>query len=114
MSPAATPAPAPTRNPVARSLALAVLGVALVGAVIMGAVVFAVLLGLFAVGYLVSLLHAWWRLFRLRRRAALVDQSPAFVDQSPLTPAKADYIDGEYAVVDATADVAQRGSGGSA
>ena len=62
-----------TRNPVAQFLALAVLGVALIGAAIMGAVVFAVLLGVFAVGYLVSLAHAWWRLFRLRRRAAFAD-----------------------------------------
>ena len=107
MNPGVTPAQAPTRNPVARSLALAVLGVALVVAAIMGAVVFAVLLGLFAVGYLVSLAHAWWRLFRLRRRAA-------FVDETAPTPAKADYIEGEYAVVEATADVARRGSGGSA
>ena len=38
----------PARNPVARSLALAVLAVALAGAAIMGAVVFAVLLGIFA------------------------------------------------------------------
>jgi len=114
MNPGVAPAQAPTRNPVARSLALAVLGVALLVAAIMGAVVFAVLLGLFAVGYLVSLLHAWWRLFRLRRRAAFVDQSPPFIDQSPPASAKAEYIEGEYAVVEATADVAQRGSGGSA
>jgi len=107
MNPGVTPAQATTRNPIARSLALAVLGVALVGAAITGAVVFAVLLGLFAIGYLVSLVHAWWRLFRLRRRAVFVDQSP------PASP-KADYIEGEYAVVEATADVAQRGSGGPA
>jgi hypothetical protein len=107
MNPAATPAQAPTRNPVARSLALAVLGVALVGAAIMGAVVFAVLLGLFVVGYLVSFVHAWLRLYRIRRRAAFVDRSP------PAAP-KADYIEGELEVVEATADVAQRGSGGSA
>ena len=112
MNPAATPAQAPTRNPIARSLALAVLGVALVGAAIMGAVVFAVLLALFLVGYLVSLVHAWWRLARFRRRAAFVDQ--AFVAQAPPVPATADYIEGELEVVEATADVAQRGSGGSA
>ena len=107
MNPAATPAQAPTRNPIAWSLALAVLGVALGGAAIMGIVVFAVLLGLFLVGYLVSLAHTWWRLARIRRRAA-------FVDQSPPVPAMADYIEGELEVVEATADVAQRGSGGSA
>ena len=67
MNPRVSTAEAPARNPIARSLALAVLAVALVGAAIMGAVVFAVLLGLFAVGYLVSLAHAWWRLFRVRR-----------------------------------------------
>jgi hypothetical protein len=107
MNPAATPAQAPTRNPIARSLALAVLGIALAAAAVMGIVVFAVLLGLFIVGYLISLVHAWWRLARIRRRAA-------FVDQSPPVPAKADYIEGELEVVEATADVAQRGSGGSA
>lgn len=107
MNPGVIPAQARTRNPVARSLALAVLGVALVGAAIMGAVVFAALLGLFLVGYLISLVHAWWRLFRLRRRAA-------FVDQTPPAPAGAEYIDGEYEVVEAAADAARRGSGGSA
>jgi hypothetical protein len=107
MNPAATPAQAPTRNPIARSLALAVLGVALAGAAIMGAVVFAALVGVFLVGYLVSLVHAWWRLARFRRRAA-------FLDQAPPVPAKADYIEGELEVVEVTADVAQRGSGGSA
>ena len=107
MNPAATPGQAPTRNPIARSLALAVLGVALVAAAIMGAVVFAALLGLFLVGYLISFVHAWLRLARLRRRAA-------FVDQTPATTADAKYIDGEFEVVEATADVAQRGSGGSA
>ena len=107
MTPVATLAQAPTRNPIARSLALAVLGVAFVAAAIMGAVVFAVLLGLFLVGYLVSLVHAWWRLYRLRRRAA-------FVDESRPVPGKADYIEGEYEVVEATANVARRGSGGSA
>ena len=58
MTPRVSTAEAPARNPIARSLALAVLGVALVGAAIMGAVVFAVLLGLFAIGYLVSLADA--------------------------------------------------------
>jgi hypothetical protein len=106
MNPASTSAQ-PARNPVARSLALAVLAVALVGAAIMGAVVFAVLLGLFAVGYLISFVHAWWRLYRLRRRAA-------FVDQHPASPAQPDYVEAEYEVVEITADVAQRGSGGSA
>jgi hypothetical protein len=109
MTPRAPSAEAPSRHPILQSLALAVLGVALVAALIMGAVVFAVLLGLFAVGYLVSLAFAWWRLFRLRRRAAYVDAQtaqPAF--------AEAELIEGEYAVVQATADAARRGSGGPA
>jgi hypothetical protein len=101
------PAQALTRNPIARSLALAVLGVALVGAAIMGAIVFAVLLGLFIVGYVVSLAHGWWRLFRAQRRAARVDQpQPSAV--------KADCIEAEYEVVEAAADAARPGSGGSA
>jgi hypothetical protein len=84
-----------------------VLGVALVVAAIMGAVVFAVLLGLFVVGYLVSLAHAWWRLFRARRRAA--DAAEA---QSPA--ATPELIEGEYAVVEAAVDAAPRGPGGAA
>ncbi len=99
MYPAATPAQAPTRNPIARSLALAVLGVALAGAAVMRIVAFAVLLGLFLVRYLISLVHAWWWLARIRRRAA-------FVDQSPPVPPKANHIEGELEVVEATADVA--------
>ena len=70
MNPDLLLAEAPARNPIARSLALAVLGVALVGAAIMGAAVFAALLGLFVIGYLVSLADAWFRLFRVRRRFA--------------------------------------------
>jgi tetrahydromethanopterin S-methyltransferase subunit E len=106
-----------TRNPIAQSLALAVLGLALVAAVIMGAVVFAVLLGIFAVGYLMSLAYAWWRLFRLRRRATFTDPvfvDPVFVDQGQPIPAKTDYIEGDYEVVEATAEAARRGSGGPA
>ena len=95
------------RNPVARSLALAVLAVALAGAAIMGAVVFAVLLGIFAIGYLVSHAHAWWRLFRAPRRAVIVAQ--------PEPPAaQVDYIEGAYQVVEATVDAARRGPGGTA
>lgn len=106
MTPRASTAEAPARNPIARSLALAVLGVALVLAAIMGAVVFAVLLGLFAVGYLVSLAHASWRLFRARRRAANAEQ--------PQPAAKPEYIEGEYEVVEAAVDAAPRGPGGTA
>jgi hypothetical protein len=101
-----------TRNPIAQSLALAVLGLALVAAVIMGAVVFAVLLGVFAVGYLMSLAYAWWRLFRLRRRATFVD--PVFGDPGQPIPAKTNYVEAEYEVVEATAEAARRGSGGPA
>jgi membrane protein implicated in regulation of membrane protease activity len=100
-----TTAEAPARNPVARSLALAVLGVALVAAAIMGAAVFAVLAGLFVVGYLVSLAHAWWRLFRARQRSADSGQPHA---------AKGDYIEGEFKVVEAAVDAAPRGPGAAA
>src|SRR5262245_29044302 len=109
MHPHVPTAEVPARNPIARSLALAVLGVALVGAAIMGAVVFAVLLGLFVVGYLVSLAHAWWRLFRARRRVADTAQPQS---QPPAT--KPDYIEGEYEVVEAAVDAAPRGPGGTA
>ena len=107
MHPHVPTAEVPQRNPVARSLALAVLGVALVGAAIMGVVVFAALLGLFVVGYLVSIAHAWWRLFRARRRpSAAVRPEPA--------AAKVDYIEGEFEVVEAAVDAARRGPGGPA
>lgn len=109
MNPRLSAAEAPARNPVARSLALAVLGVALVGAAIMGAVVFAVLLGVFAVGYVVSLAHAWWRGFRVRRRIASLEQPQA---QPPA--AKPQLIEGDYEVVEAAVDAAPRGPGGTA
>ena len=107
MNPPMTSAEIPARNPLARSLALAVLAVALAGAAIMGAVVFAVLLGIFAVGYLASHAHAWWRLFRARRRAVVVAQPEPPVAQP-------DYIEGAYQVVEATVDAARRGPGGTA
>lgn len=100
-------APAPTRNPVARSLALAVLSLALVVAVIMGAVVFAALLGVFIVGYVASFVHAWWRLARLRRRAAFLE------DPQPAAPS-AEIIEAEYEVVEVVGDGARRGTGGPA
>jgi hypothetical protein len=106
MTHGSTPAQAAARNPVARSLALAVLAVALIGAAIIGGVIFAVLLAVFAVSYLISLVNAWLRLRRIRRRAA-------FMDQQPPSPASPDYVEAEL-VVEATADVAHRGSGGSA
>ena len=107
MHPHVPTAEVPARNPVARSLALAVLAVALVGAAIMGAVVFGVLLGLFVVGYLVSLANAWWRMFRARRRApaAVWPEQPA---------AKVDYIEGDYEVVETAVDAAPRGPGAAA
>jgi hypothetical protein len=107
MTPRVSTAEAPARNPIARSLALAVLGVALVGAAIMGAVVFAVLLGLFAIGYLVSLADAWWRLLRARRRVANAAEA-----QPPA--AQPDFVEGEYEVVEAAVDAAPRGPGGAA
>ena len=107
MTPRVPTAEAPARNPVARSLALAVLGVAFVVAAVMGAVVFAVLLGLFVVGYLISLAHAWWRLFQARRRAAGAERALS-------AAAKPDLIEGEYEVVEAAVDAAPRGPGGAA
>jgi hypothetical protein len=106
MNPAST-AEVPSRNPLARSLALAVLGVALVAAAIMFGIVFAVLLGVFVVGYLVSLAHGWWRRFGVRRRMAGLPQS-----QAPA--AQVDAIEGELEVVEAAADAAPRGPGGAA
>ena len=96
---------APTRNPVARSLALAVLSLALIVAVIMGAFVFAVLLAVLAVGYAVSLVRAWWRLAKLRRRAA-------FVDDPRSQAASVELIDAEYEVIEVTGDAAPRPTSG--
>lgn len=100
----------PTRNPIARSLALAVLSLALAVAVVMGAVVFAALLGLFLVGYVASFVQASWRLARMRRRAA-------FVDRAEATPG-GQVVEAEYEVVEAVeaveavGDVARRGPTG--
>jgi hypothetical protein len=101
----------PARNPVARSLALAVLSLALAAAVVMGAVVFAVLLAIFLVGYLVTLVHAWWRLARLRRRAAFVDaREPAPAERGVVVDAQFEVIE----AVEAAAEAAPRGTNGSA
>lgn len=97
----------PPRNPIARSLALAVLSLALVTAVIMGAVVFAALLGVFVIGYAVSFVHAWWRLARLRRRAAYIDE-PQPVAPSP------EIVEADFEVVEVVGDAARRGTGGPA
>lgn len=97
----------PSRNPVARSLALAVLSLALAVAVIMGAVVFAALLGVFIVGYVASFVHASWRLARLRRRAAFVEQ------REPGAPS-AELVAVELEAVEVAGDAARRGTGGSA
>ena len=104
MNSPARAAEVPARNPIARSLALAVLGVALVAAAIMGAVVFAVLLGVFTVGYLVSLANNWLRVLRVRRRIAGLERAQPTVRE----------IEGEYEVVEAAADAAPRGPGGTA
>jgi hypothetical protein len=109
MPPHAT-ADAPARNPVARSLALAVLGVALVVAVIMGAVVFAVLLAILIVGYAVSLVHAWWRLAKLRRRAASIDELRPEVAEV----ASVDRVEAEYQVVEVAGEPAPPSSSGPA
>lgn len=95
----------PSRNPIARSLALAVLSLALVLAVVMGAVVFAALLAVFVVGYVVSFVHAWWRLARLRRRAAFVEEP------QPAGPS-AEVIEAQFEVVEVVGDAARRGTSG--
>ena len=92
-----------TRHPIARSLALAVLGVALVGAAIMGAVVIAVLVGLFIVGYLFTLVS---QLFWAR--------GPVHVDEPQPAVSKGELIEAEYEVADAAADSARRGPGSPA
>ena len=91
------------RNPVAQSLALAVLGVALLGALILGAAVLAVLFVVFVAGYVITFAHAYARLLRLRNRAAYVDRLP-----------RSGYIDAEFAVAEAVGDAGRPGSGGAA
>lgn len=92
----------PGRHPIAQFLALAVLSVALVGAFIVGAAVFAVLFALFVIGYLVTAAQAYWRLDRVRERAAYVHHA-----------GRIDYIEGEVEVVQVIADAAPRGPGGA-
>jgi hypothetical protein len=107
MNSPARPAEVPARNPIARSLALAVLGIALAAAAIMGAVVFAVLLGVFLIGYLFSLANAWLRKRRVHRRFASLEQP------HPPTATVAE-IEGDYEIVEVAADAAPRGPGGAA
>ena len=92
-----------TRHPIARSLALAVLGVAFVVAAIMGAVFFAVLIAFFIVGYLVSLVSQ----FFWARPAVQVDETQPVVPDGEL-------LEAEYETVDVGADGARRGPGGPA
>jgi hypothetical protein len=73
----------------------------------MGAVVFAVLLGVFVIGYLFSLANAWLRKRRVRRRIASLEQP-----QSPT--AQVVVVEGEYEIVEVAADAAPRGPGGAA
>ena len=91
------------RHPIAQFLALAVLSVALAGTFFVGAAVFIMLFAIFVIGYLVSLAHAYWRLGRIRDRAVYVDH-----------PEQVGFIDGEFEVIEAIADAAPRGPGGSA
>jgi hypothetical protein len=94
-------------HPVGQFLAMIVMGVVLLGAVFMGAIVFLVLLGVFVIGYSVFWLRAWWHWRTLRRRG------PAGGKPAPGPTAGIGYIEGEYKVLDASAnaDAARRGSG---
>ena len=103
MQPALPPQGPSARNPVARSLALAVLSVAMVVAVVMGAVVFAVLLGIFVIGYAVMLVNRWRRNARIRRRMATMDAS------EPVDTA----LEASYEVVEVAVEPASRGPGAS-
>jgi hypothetical protein len=92
-------------TPLGQFLAMLIMGVVLVGALFMGAVVFLFLLGIFAIGYGIFWLRAWWRWRFAGGRA------PAGDGQAP-GPAKGiGYIEGEYEVIEADADPARRGSG---
>jgi hypothetical protein len=82
------------------------LSLALFAAVLLGAVVFATLLGVFVVGYLVALVHAWGRLARLRRRAVFVEK--------PEPAPSAGIIQAEYEVVEVVGDRARPRTGGPA
>jgi hypothetical protein len=91
-------------HPVGQLLAMLVMGVVLVGAVIMGAFVVVGLAALFAIGYAVFWVRAWWRWRRLRGGPPSGGPEPR--------PAKGiRYLEGEYEVVEADADAARRRSG---
>jgi hypothetical protein len=83
------------------------LGLALAVAVVMGAVVFAALLAVLAVGYAISFVRAWWRLARLRRRAAFGGEPRPDVAGIAL-------IEAEYEVVEVAGERAPRSSSGPA
>lgn len=86
-------------HPLAQFLAMIVMAVVLVGAIVMGAFVLMGLLGLFAIGFVVFSIRAWWH----RRRSG---------GHGPGSPPSGGigYIEGEYEVLDADADAARRRS----
>ena len=93
----------PSGNPLAQILSLLALGVVIVGAVIMGAFVLLAFLGVAAIGFVVFAIRGWWLRRKLRGRGPEGD-GPG--------PAKGvRYIEGEYEVVDADADVERRRAG---
>ena len=92
-------------HPVAQFLSMVILGVVFVAALIMGAFAFLALLALFAVGYAVFWVRAWWR-WRKVRGGGPFDGGP---DSGPAK--SAGYIEGEFEVVEADADATRRNSG---
>ncbi len=92
-------------HPLAQFLAMILMGVVLVGAVLIGSVVIAALLGLFALGYAVFWVRAWWR-WRMQG-----GRGPAGAAQ-PGRAQHVGYIEGEYEVIEADVDAARRRPGG--
>jgi hypothetical protein len=92
-------------SPIGQFLAMLVMGIVLVGAVFMGAVVFLALLGIFAVGYSIFWVRAWWG----RRMAR--GRGPSGPGSTPGPAKGARYIEAEYEIIEADADAARRESG---
>jgi membrane protein implicated in regulation of membrane protease activity len=90
-------------NPLAQILSLLVFGVLVAAAVIMGAVVLLAALGVALVAFMAFSVRVWWLRRKLRRGPP---DGP--LGSGPVPRQGIRYIEAEYEVVDADADVERR------